>query len=344
MKKALSYALALALCLGLSVLALAAGKPGDTTVTDKAGNSYTLSKPILYTITVSDLDVVQERDTDGFFDRIKKEASIIYAVPHDTLISAPDGIYFDAVLGTFIEEENGTFYTAYPIGPGPGWTEFQLEEGWEGGLFMFPCLTTSEQLVDYIAFFVPLDESTGNPFAVSTQTNPTTPSKPSFTDVAADAYYAEPVAWAVENEITSGTTDTTFSPNETCTTAQILTFLWRSQGRPEPTISNPFSDISSNDYYYNAALWASEKGLVSGSAFNGNTPCTRAATMTYLWNLAGSPSAPAASFTDVPSNAAQAVAYAVSNGITFGTSDTTFSPEDTCTRGQIVSFLYRAYK
>lgn len=166
-----------------------------------------------------------------------------------------------------------------------------------------------------------------------------------FNDVLETDYYADPVLWAVKNEITSGTTDTTFSPDETCTTAQILTFLWRSQGKPEPTIQNPFSDISPGDYFYNAALWANEKGLVSGSTFGGNTPCTRAATMTYLWKLAGSPSAPDAPFTDVSSNVdyIQAVAWAVQQGITSGTSETTFSPEATCTRGQIVTFLYRAY-
>lgn len=146
--------------------------------------------------------------------------------------------------------------------------------------------------------------------------------------------------------VTAGTSETTFSPNATCTTAQVLTFLWRSQGQPEPTIKNQFTDVTESDYFYKAALWANEKGLVSGSLFGGNTPCTRAMVMTYLWKLAGSPSAPAASFADVPGNSeyAPAVAYAVSEKITAGTSETTFSPDQTCTRGQIVTFLYRAYR
>lgn len=164
-----------------------------------------------------------------------------------------------------------------------------------------------------------------------------------FTDVSANAYYADAVLWAVENGITSGTSATTFSPNNTCTTAQILTFLWRANGSPVVSGDNPFSDVSTGAYYYQAALWAREKGLIFGSAFNGDTPCTRAATVTYLWKLAGQPSAGASGFTDVPSSAsyAQAVAWAVREGITSGTSASTFSPDNTCTRAQIVTFLYR---
>ena len=110
-------------------------------------------------------------------------------------------------------------------------------------------------------------------------------------------------------------------------------------------MQNPFSDVKEADYYFKAAVWANEKGLVSGSAFEGNTPCTRAATMVYLWKLAGSPSAPAASFTDVPSDSdyAQGVSWAVQQGITGGIGENMFDPAATCTRGQIVTFLYRAF-
>ena len=167
--------------------------------------------------------------------------------------------------------------------------------------------------------------------------------KINFTDVASNAYYADAVTWAISEGITTGTSATTFSPNATCTKSQILTFLWRANGSPASTISNPFSDVSAGAYYADAATWSYEKGLVSGSAFNGDTSATRAATVTYLWKLAGSPSASAANFTDVPNNAnyAQAVAWAVAEGITSGTGTATFSPNATCTRGQIVTFLYR---
>lgn len=169
------------------------------------------------------------------------------------------------------------------------------------------------------------------------------PAKPAFTDVADSAYYAASVAWAVEKGITAGTTETTFSPNNTCTTAQILTFLWRAKGQPEPTIANPFSDVAESAYYYKAALWAYENGMVSGTTFGGGTPCTRSATVTYLWKLAGSPDAAPSTFTDVASGAeyAPAVAWAVEKGVTGGTTATTFSPDNTCTRGQIVTFLHR---
>lgn len=175
---------------------------------------------------------------------------------------------------------------------------------------------------------------------------PTQPSQPTvgnFTDVKTGDYFAEPVKWAVEKGITSGTSKTTFSPNSECSVAQILTFLWRANGSPKPSGSNPFSDVKSGDYYAEAAVWAYEKGMVSGSTFGGNTPCTRSMAVTYMWKAAGSPSAKAASFTDVSDGAeyASAVAWAVEQGVTAGTSATTFSPDNVCTRGQIVTFLYR---
>ena len=164
-----------------------------------------------------------------------------------------------------------------------------------------------------------------------------------FTDVPADAYYSDAVEWAVDQGITSGTTDSTFSPDKTCTTAEIITFLWRASGSPAASGGNPFSDVPAGAYYEQAALWAHENGLVSGSVFQGDTPCTRAATVTYLWKLAGQPAAGASGFTDVPdgSDYAQAVAWAVQEGVTSGTGDSTFSPDTTCTRGQIVTFLHR---
>lgn len=168
----------------------------------------------------------------------------------------------------------------------------------------------------------------------------------SFTDVKSSDYFADAVQWAVEKNITSGTSATTFSPNSTCTNAQILAFLYRANGSPEPTISNPFADVKATDYYYKAALWAAEKGMVSGSTFGASTPCTRAATVEYIWKAAGSPAASYdGKFDDVPASAdyAQAVAWALENGVTSGTSKTTFGPTSTCTRGQIVTFLYRAF-
>ncbi|MGN1230982.1 MAG: S-layer homology domain-containing protein [Anaerotignum sp.] len=207
---------------------------------------------------------------------------------------------------------------------------------------------TAEQ--SFSIYTVPVLLQIGNCFAkLGNDTTPTKPSEPvvgSFTDVKANAYYAEPVKWAVENKVTSGTSNTTFSPDATCTNAQILTFIWRACGSPEATIANPFTNLSGNEYYAKAALWAYEKGMISGTSFDADKPCTRSMTAEYLWKQAGSPSMSITTdtFSDVTSGTsyAQAVAWAVENGVTSGTSNATFSPNDTCTRGQIVTFLYRA--
>ena len=168
-----------------------------------------------------------------------------------------------------------------------------------------------------------------------------------FKDVSATAYYAEAVQWAVNKGVTSGTTSTTFSPNQKCTRAEAMTFIWRAKGKPEPTTTeNPFTDVTADKYYYKAVLWAVENKVTSGTSattFSPNASCTRGQIVTFLWNAAGKPAASGTTFGDVPSNQyyAAAVAWAVEKKITSGTSTTTFSPNDTCTRAQIVSFLYR---
>ncbi len=168
-----------------------------------------------------------------------------------------------------------------------------------------------------------------------------------FEDVSADAYYADSVRWALDRNITTGTSATTFSPAKTCTRAQIITFIWRAIGSPKPTSANPFSDISENDYYYESAIWASENGMVTGDKFEPNTPCTRMSTVIYLWKNAGSPQAAAnVSFSDVAADSelGKAVSWALEKNITNGTTPTTFSPDKICDRGQIVTFLNRAVK
>ncbi len=164
-----------------------------------------------------------------------------------------------------------------------------------------------------------------------------------FLDVPKKSWYADSVQWAANQGITEGSSLTTFSPNVPCTTSQILTFLWRATGTEEASVSNPFPNITEGDWYYKPVLWAYENNLINGSYFNGDLPCTRVATVAYLWKLTGKPIEGKNSFADIPSNAeyAPAIAWAVENGITTGTSDTMFSPNDICTRGQIVTFLYR---
>ncbi len=158
-----------------------------------------------------------------------------------------------------------------------------------------------------------------------------------FGDVNTGAYYAGAVQWAVANGVTTGKTAATFAPNETCTHAQILTFLYRAarnQGKAEA------ADMDK------AVAWAREKGMI-GAGFNPKAPCTRADAVNYIWQAFGKEDAEASSFTDVPANAsyAKAVDWAVANGITNGTNadKTQFSPNQVCTRGHIVTFLHRAY-
>lgn len=169
----------------------------------------------------------------------------------------------------------------------------------------------------------------------------------SFDDVQPGAYYADAVAWAVEKGITAGTSATTFSPNSLCTRAQIVTFLWRAAGSPKASVDSPFIDVPVGSYYYDAVLWAVEQGITSGTSattFSPDATCTRGQAVTFLYRHEKSPVVSGSNaFTDVPSDAyyAKAVQWAVSNGVTAGTSATTFNPDATCTRGQIVTFLYR---
>ncbi len=167
-----------------------------------------------------------------------------------------------------------------------------------------------------------------------------------FTDVADGAWYTDAVLWAVDREITAGTSADAFSPDRTCTNAEILTFLWRAAGSPAPEGENPFANVSEDDFYCDAAAWAGEQGMVEGDSFAADAPCTRAMTAMYLWQASGSPeSAGTASFTDVDASAAYAAAvdWAVEQGVTQGASGTTFAPGRTCTRAEIVTFLCRTF-
>lgn len=168
-----------------------------------------------------------------------------------------------------------------------------------------------------------------------------------FTDVAPGSYYYDAVLWAVENGITSGTSATTFSPRASCTRAQTVTFLWRAAGSPAASGTNPFTDVSPNAYYYDAVLWAVQNGITNGTSattFSPDAVVTRGQNVTFLWRWAGSLAADQSnSFTDVASDAYyyDAVLWAADEGVTAGTSATTFSPDDPCLRSQIVTFLYR---
>ena len=190
------------------------------------------------------------------------------------------------------------------------------------------------------------------PHKPSVKPNPT-PSKPEtlenpFVDVKKDDYYYDAVIWAVGKGIAKGVTDSTFQPNASCTRAEMVTFLYRAAGSPEPTNKvNPFTDVAEDSYYYKAVLWAVEKGIAKGTSettFSPNDTCTRGQAVAFLYRYANSPAVSGSnSFADVSETAYyyDATLWAMSEKVTEGTSATTFSPNDLCTRGQIVTFLYR---
>ncbi|MBQ4088007.1 MAG: S-layer homology domain-containing protein [Clostridia bacterium] len=176
--------------------------------------------------------------------------------------------------------------------------------------------------------------------------------KPAFTDVPKGEYYYEPVMWAVENGITSGTGANTFSPNSNCNRAQVVTFLHRMIGSPEPAeVYMPFMDVAEISFYYKPVKWAVGSGITGGTSentFSPDMPCTRAQVVTFLWRTAGQPQSVGKNnkFIDVAENSFyyDAVLWAVENGITGGTGENTFSPDAPCTRAHVVTFLYRFSK
>ena len=192
--------------------------------------------------------------------------------------------------------------------------------------------------VEISAKFDHVEDSTSN-----------TPWRNPFADVSSNAYYYDAVRWAVEQGITKGSSGTTFSPNEPCTRAQAVTFLWRAAGSPSPQRrENRFADVNADAYYYEAVIWAAEQGITTGTstaAFSPNKVVTRGQTVTFLYRAAGSPTTDSGkSFEDTKEGAYyfDAVRWATEKGITGGTTATAFNPNSNCTRAQIVTFLYRA--
>ena len=170
-----------------------------------------------------------------------------------------------------------------------------------------------------------------------------------FSDVSTSAYYYEAVKWAQEKGITGGIGNGLFGPNQPCTRAQIVTFLWRAAGSPEPKSMSSFSDVSADSYYAKAVAWAVENGITTGTGdgkFSPDATCTRAQSVTFLFRAIGKLVDSKAEFSDVLTDSyyANAVAWAVENGVTNGIGDGLFGPNNSCTRAQIVTFLFRAYQ
>lgn len=185
-------------------------------------------------------------------------------------------------------------------------------------------------------------------FAEKKADEPVAPEK-LFADVSADDYYYEAVKWASENGVTGGIGENLFGAKLPCTRAQIVTFLWRAAGSPEPKGMSGFVDVSADAYYAKAVAWAVEQGIVSGTSattFSPDAVCTRAQSVAFLYRAFGEKVNKAAGFSDVSADAyyADAVAWAVENGVASGIGGGLFAPDQDCARGQIVAFLYRAYQ
>ena len=203
--------------------------------------------------------------------------------------------------------------------------------------------------VTYVNGTLTVSRRHSSPSSTTPEPEPTPDDSNSFSDVPANAYFADAVEWAVNKGVTNGLTDTMFGPYEACTRAQIVTFLWRAAGSPEPKAVSSFTDVPASAYYAKAVAWAVENGITNGmttTEFAPDATCTRGQSVTFLYRVLGKKVESSANFTDVKSDAfyADAVNWAVASDVTNGTSNTTFSPNADCTRAEIVTFLYRAYQ
>ena len=203
--------------------------------------------------------------------------------------------------------------------------------------------------ITYVNGTLTVSRRHSSPSSTTPDPEPTPDDSNSFSDVPANAYFADAVKWAVENGVTNGLTDTMFGPYASCTRAQIVTFLWRAGGSPEPKTMSSFTDVPASAYYAKAVAWAVENGITNGmteTTFAPNATCTRGQSVTFLHRVLKGTASSSTNFTDVKSDAfyADAINWAVANNVTNGTSNTTFSPNADCTRAEIVTFLYRAYQ
>ncbi len=267
------------------------------TVTDDAGNVFTLDKPYV-AVSADELSGTPE-----------------YELQPGTTVTAPEGIDFYMGLSYSILTGNG------------GGGEVSEDDR--------RSITVEEDKI--------YEFRTDADTCINFRVPPVNP----FTDVAEDAYYYAPALWAAKNGVTTGTSAATFSPEQTCTRGEIITFLWRFYGAPEPTSAgSAFADVTDPDsYYYKACQWAAEQGMTDGDTFAPGDPCTRAIAVEFLWHANQRPQVEAdTGFADVPAGAsyADAVTWAVDRGVTQGTGEGTFSLDLTCTRGQIVTFLFRS--
>lgn len=323
-KKILSLALALVLCLSLVIPAMAAGprlyeddKISITNVVDveKKVDDYGASH-IAFTcvapVTFSAL---------GLSDNVDSRLYVVtFANPDEVTIDNFESADLAVWTETDTVKEPGTYMIGIRV-------DYYNEDG----------MPTGYGFTKYLLI-------------VQDGGSEDSPTAPHFSDVKPGDWFYEAVQWAAENNVANGTSASTFSPVSDCTREQIVTFLWRASGKPEPTeTANPFTDVKPSDYFYKAVLWAVENNITHGSSpdtFSPQKICTRSEAMTFLWRAKGKPSSSGGNqFSDVPDGLyyTEAVAWAVENGVANGMGGGLFAPDVNCSRGQIVTFLHRAF-
>ena len=337
MKKFASLLLVLALCMGLTVPALAAQdtKIGPLTITGVTG---TETVAVSRDSVLNSTELLNSYYTRGYCFASQQDGKMtVYQVPTGTSLDLYmmsvfyicDVHMVNGVLSyvdnSGVSLSNVLDYDFNFLSPDAHVTF--LAEGYYA--ICFSSMDASDVIYDTVIH------------VTDTPAQPVQPAAPSFADVTASDYFYDSVNWAVDKAITNGTSATTFSPSATCTQAQIITFLWRANGSPAGFDPSGLG-AAPTDYYYDAVNWAAAKGIIDAS-FSASAPCTRAAAVTYMYRNAGSPAVSyGGKFADVAADATgSAVQWALDKGVTTGTSDVTFSPDATCTRGQIVTFLYR---
>ena len=366
MKRISAFFLALALCLGLAVPAFAADENTSPEITLQGPeNSGILMESKTETYSVAGFARGTNKN-DGtsvvaYLDKGTIEGTPTLLVPTgvDIVISgmaAEDEAVFTAWSdsannGTFYQRlfmvepeqkayiapftENGMFYTLPTDGKTDGKGNLTAAQLGFNAAQDGTITCNSDRLYELFETNMLLRITVGESFWLFQLSGEPKLISSVFTDVPVGKWVTDPVAWAVQNDITNGTEKDKFSPGKDCTQAQILTFLYRAaRGEGEATAEDMEKAIN----------WAREKGMIDDT-FDSNKPCTRATAVNYIWQAFDKPSAQASSFTDVPTDApySYAVDWAVEKGVTNGTSDTAFSPDKVCNRGEIATFLYRAY-
>ena len=328
-RKLICLALAVVtLCLSLAAVSFAEYDPSEHYYTDDSGIKHPKT---LYGASYVGMNVVPDLLYKDFINP-EYETKVVLWYFKRTADDISPIIEYAKTLGTDIPVEIST--EPYPYG---AWGDYCGSIVWNNGHPDADPIGTE--------YYYAEPDHAITPVVNGTTTVAGTESDVRFSDVAESAWYYGAVRWGVSYGVVRGTSATTFSPDQTCTQAQIITLIHRQMGSPAPVRStSPYDNVKPSDYYYNAVLWAAENAVFTGSTFDPDAPCTRADTVLYLWRAKGSPAVSTdTGFTDVVPSAeyAGAVAWADSNGIVYGTSATTFSPASTCTRGQIVTILHR---